>query len=223
MSSDSISIIEHLQQWGACDISSMQAFCSLCVADGLSKLNYPNGGFLEGLVMQLPQFQAGQAKIVGQAFAVKFVPKSDISAPKLQGNSPLPHVNAVYGGLKTLRAQKLKAAGVVIDGRVRDLGEHQALNFPLFARSVGTTAGGEVCRPSEVNVPVRLNSSDQDAWIYAGDYIIAVMNGVVRLPHELAEQVLDIIPAIAEADAKCAEAIKDGMSVHQAFKEFRGR
>ena len=138
-------------------------------------------------------------------------------------SQPLPHVNAVYGGLMTLRAQALKAAGVVIDGRVRDLGEHRDLNFPLFARSVGTTAGGEVCRPSEVNVPVRLNSSDQDAWINAGDYIIADLNGVVRLPQELAEHVLDLIPDIADADAKCAEAIKGGMSVQQAFKEFRGR
>lgn len=138
-------------------------------------------------------------------------------------SQPLPQVNAVYGGLMTLRAQALKAAGVVIDGRVRDLGEHRALKFPLFAKSVGTTAGGEVCRPSEVNIPVRLISDNQDAWVAPGDYIIADLNGVVRLPQELAEQVLDLIPAIAEADAKCAEAIRAGQTVQAAFKEFRGR
>ena len=69
-------------------------------------------------------------------------------------SQPLPHINAVYGGLMTLRAKTLNAAGVVIDGRVRDLNEHCALRFPLFARAVGTTPGEEVCRPSEVNVPV---------------------------------------------------------------------
>ncbi|KAJ6012641.1 ribonuclease E inhibitor RraA/Dimethylmenaquinone methyltransferase [Penicillium canescens] len=226
MSSDPKVIIERLQKWGACD-----------VADGLSKLKYPNGGFLEGLTMFSPRFQAAGTKIVGQAFTVMFVPKSDESAPKVQGNyidqvptggvvfisQPLPHVNAVYGGLMTLRAQALKAAGVVIDGRVRDLGEHRALNFPLFAKSVGTSAGGEVCRPSAVNVPVRLNSENQDAWIQPGDYIIADMNGVVRLPQELAEQVLDLIPAIAEADVKCAEGIKAGRTVAEVFREFRGR
>ena len=123
----------------------------------------------------------------------------------------------------TLRAQALKAAGAVIDGRVRDLGEHRALNFPLFAKSVGTAAGGEVCRPSEVNVPVRLNSDNQDAWIAPGDFIIADLNGVVRLPQELAEQVLQLIPAIAEADVKCAEAIKAGRTAKATFEEFRGR
>lgn len=36
--------------------------------------------------MYSPEFQAGETKIIGQAFTVKFVPKSDESAPKLQGN-----------------------------------------------------------------------------------------------------------------------------------------
>lgn len=155
-------------------------------------------------------------------------------------SQPPPQVNAVYGGLMSLRARALGAAGVVIDGRVRDLGEHRALNFPvrsffnfvywvktdyiqLFAKALGTTAGGEVCRPSEVNVPVRLHSDLQDAWIQPGDYIIGDLNGVVRLPQELAEQVLEVIPAIAEADAKCAEGIKAGRTVQKVFKEFRTR
>jgi len=46
-------------------------------------------------------------------------------------SQPLPHVNAVYGGLMSLRAQHLGAAGVIIDGRVRDLQEHRNLNFPV--------------------------------------------------------------------------------------------
>jgi len=123
----------------------------------------------------------------------------------------------------TLRAQALNAAGVVIDGRVRDINEHRSLNFPLFAKSVGTTAGGEVCRPSEMNVAVRLNSDNQDAWINPGDYIVADCNGVVRIPQELVEQVLEVIPAIADADSKCAEGIKAGRSVQDVFKEYRGR
>ena len=138
-------------------------------------------------------------------------------------SQPPPQVNAVYGGLMTLRAQALNAAGVVIDGRVRDINEHRSLKFPLFAKSVGTTAGGEVCRPSEVNVPVRLHSDNQDAWISAGDYIVADANGVVRIPQELVEKVLEAIPAIAAADEKCAEGIKAGRSVQDVFKEYRGR
>lgn len=187
--------------------------------------------------MYSPEFQSGETKLIGQAYTVKFVPKTDEAAPKVQGDyidkipsgavifisQPLPDVNAVYGGLMSLRAKTLNAAGVVIEGRVRDLNEHRALEFPLFSRAVGTTAGGEVCRPSEVNVSVRLNSDVQRAWIQPGDYIIADLNGVVRLPEELAERVLDAIPGIVEADEKCAEGIRGGRTVEEVSKEFRGR
>lgn len=95
----------------------------------------------------------------------------------------------------------------------------------MFARGVGTTAGGEVCRPSEINVPVELVSDFQTAGttISPGDYIIADIDGVVCCPKELVEKVLEAIPAIASADALCAEAIKNGMSVQEAFGKFRGK
>ncbi|KAF7532984.1 hypothetical protein G7054_g7469 [Neopestalotiopsis clavispora] len=226
MSSDTASIIERLQKWSSCD-----------VADGLSKLGHVHGGFLEGLTMYSPHFQNGPTRIIGPAMTVKFAPKSDQKAPKLQGNyidqlpkgavvfisQPAPHINACYGGLMSLRAKYLDAAGVIIDGRLRDLQEHQDIKFPVFARGVGTTAGGAVCFPSELNVPVSLQSSIQEATVQPGDFIIADQDGVVCLPAELAEKVLDVIPAIASADEKCAKAIKEGMSVQEAFAMYRGK
>ena len=56
------------------------------VSDALSKLGHAHGGFLEGLVMRSPEYQAGPTKIVGPVFTVKFAPKTDATAPKLQGN-----------------------------------------------------------------------------------------------------------------------------------------
>jgi regulator of RNase E activity RraA len=68
-----------------------------------------------------------------------------------------------------------------------------------------------------------LQSSIQEATINPNDYIIADKDGVVVLPAGLAEQVLEIIPKVVSADDKCAEAIKGGMSVEQAFATFRGK
>jgi regulator of RNase E activity RraA len=56
------------------------------VADGLSKIKQPYGGYLEGLVMYAPKLQEGDTKVVGQAFTVKFVPKLDKEAPSLSGH-----------------------------------------------------------------------------------------------------------------------------------------
>jgi regulator of RNase E activity RraA len=93
----------------------------------------------------------------------------------------------------------------------------------MFARKVGTTAGGAVCFPSEIDVPVTLQSPIQKATINPGDYIIADLDGVVCLPAGLAEKVLDIIPGIVAADKKCAGAIRGGMTVQAAFSTYRGK
>lgn len=72
-------------------------------------------------------------------------------------------------------------------------------------------------------MPVKLSSTIQDVTIKPGDYIIADLDGVVCLPSALAENCLAVIPAIADADARCAKAIKEGMSVEEAFKTYRSK
>lgn len=51
-------------------------------------------------------------------------------------SQPLPHTNAVFGGLMALRAQQVGAVGTVIDGRLRDLQEHRDLGFPVSKPSL---------------------------------------------------------------------------------------
>ena len=48
------------------------------------------------------------------------------------------------------RARYSGAVGTIVDGRVRDLQEHRALDYPVFAREIGTTAPQEVVRVSAV-------------------------------------------------------------------------
>jgi regulator of RNase E activity RraA len=74
-----------------------------------------------------------------------------------------------------------------------------------------------------VNVPVRLNSDDQDAWVYPGDYIIADLDGVVCIPAKLAAQTVELAAKIVARDERCAEDIRSGRSVQETFKEHRGK
>ena len=80
-----------------------------------------------------------------------------------------------------------------------------------------------MCRASQVNVPIKLNTIHQDVTISPGDFIVADLNGVVYLPRELADQVLDAIPGKVATDEKCAAGIRNGRSVQEVFEEFRGR
>ena len=54
------------------------------MADGLVKLGHAHGGFLEGLTLYSPEFQTGPHKLVGRAFTVKFVAKSDTTSAALE-------------------------------------------------------------------------------------------------------------------------------------------
>lgn len=63
----------------------------------------------------------------------------------------------------------------------------------VFARDVGTAPPAELLKVAAVNVPVKLQTDEQDMEIRPGDYLIADVNGVVVLPIELAEKALPLM------------------------------
>ncbi|KAG8624702.1 hypothetical protein KVT40_007769 [Elsinoe batatas] len=206
------------------------------VADALQKLKVPHGGFLSGLTMWSPERQNGPTRIVGPAYTVKYVLNEDEDKSKPSEHyidtipsgsvvfisAPPNIVNAVYGGLMATRAQYSGAAGTIVDGRIRDLQEHRDLNYPVYARDVGTSAPAEVVRVSAINVPVALHSPGQETTINPGDILIADLDGVVCIPAHLADQLRELMESQAAADEKIAEEIKKGMKFAEASKKHRG-
>ncbi|OCF31427.1 hypothetical protein I316_06829 [Kwoniella heveanensis BCC8398] len=223
-------------------VTALKPYASCDVADALTRLKHKGGGFLPGIVMHSPQYQEGDAKIVGPAHTVKFRHNADKGfAPQIEGHyidkTPSDHVlflappanitNAVYGEIMSARLQRLGAVGTVIAGRLRDANEQRQMNWPVFARGVGTTAGGDACFPSEMGVAVELEHTEGGKvfknTINPGDIIIADANGVVAIPHGLAEKVVEIVPQLVKADQACLKDVLDGRSVTETFKDHRGR
>lgn len=91
----------------------------------------------------------------------------------------------------------------------------------IFARDVGTAPPGELLKVVGVNVPVTLQTDEQEMTIRPGDYLIGDINGVVVLPKELAEQAVPLMAKQVEADSKMAVAIAKGMSFTEASKLYR--
>lgn len=95
--------------------------------------------------MWSPSYRSGSCKIAGQAVTVKMVGSSDKDSPSPsqhfvdsnQGDKimyiqqPKGLYSACWGGLMSTRAKYLGAQGVVIDGRIRDVGEHIEMQFPV--------------------------------------------------------------------------------------------
>lgn len=170
---------------------------------------------------------------------------SDKSAPKLSSHfvdtatpgsvvvvdAPPQAKNAVWGGLMTAGAQARGAVGVIISGRCRDLAEHRAADFPVFARGHSTVGQSPFVRPSGVNVTLTIHPKDTgdgaDAFapviVTPGDWIIADEDGVVCVPVDMVDKVVELAKKGQEIDAKCMADIKAGKSIQASFKEHRGK
>lgn len=132
------------------------------------------------------------------------------------------------------RAAYLGAAGVVIDGRFRDIKEIQDLGLPartkypifdlkltneqLFARQNSILGSNTFTRASELNIPLQVKA---DLWISPGDFLVGDQDGVVVVPPSLVDQVVQLCQERNEIDDKTMKALKAGEKIGHAIKMFR--
>ncbi|KUJ12404.1 RraA-like protein [Mollisia scopiformis] len=194
-------------------IKSLRPFASCDIGDALVKLKYPFGGFLDGISMWSPERQGHlsgkvSAATIGEAVTVKIM---YIQQPKDM-------YSACFGGLMGLRSKTLGAAGVVVDGRFRDVQEIQELGLPLYARGISILGSNTFTRASEINIPLQFKG---DLWIHPGDILVGDHDGVVVVPPSLVEQVVALCSERKEIDDKTMKALRDGMPMGEALKTFR--
>lgn len=128
----------------------------------------------------------------------------------------------------TAGAKSRGCLGVVISGRARDITEHLQSDFPVFARSHSTLGQSPFTRPSEVNVPIAiypqpLTTTFPPVSVTPGDLIIADCDGVVCVPQQLMDKVVELAARGKEIDAKCMEDIQEGNSIQDTFRKWRGK
>jgi regulator of RNase E activity RraA len=164
---------------------------------------------------------ARDMRLAGPAFTVRCYPGATWALEQAVELAPPGSVLAVDGGaspdvilmgaLMSTRAQARGIAGAVLDAAVRDIDDIIDLGFPMFSRYVCPRAGtfdkiGEwetiICIG---RVPVR-----------PGDWIVADSTGVVVVPFEIRQRVLDEARRIAQKEAKLQPLLRDGKSFSEA-------
>ena len=114
-------------------------------------------------------------------------------------------MNAVLGGLVSMKAKVRQIAGFIVDGYIRDLPEILPLDFPVFAR--GSTAVGPLHRgPGEVNYPICCGGVVTNP----GDLVVADQFGIVILPREYAEVICDRLVANKQRSKDYLAGVKQG-------------
>lgn len=121
-----------------------------------------------------------------------------------------------WGGIAAFAAKKKKIAGTVVDGAVRDIDEFNEYDYPVYARGrTVITARGRLIEES-TNEMVNF----QGVQVRPGDIVLADESGVVFIPIELLDRVLENAEKLHEKEAAMIRYIDEGMSLPEAGAKF---
>jgi regulator of RNase E activity RraA len=127
--------------------------------------------------------------------------------------------SACFGGLMATRLKTLGAAGVVVDGRFRDIQEIQELGLPLFARGNSILGSNTFTKASQLNVPLQFRG---DLWVNPGDILAGDSDGVVVIPPSLVDQVVQLCQERKGIDEKTTQDLHHGAEMGPTIRKHRG-
>ncbi len=154
-------------------------------------------------------------KIIGTAFTVKtragdnlMVHKAiDIASPGdvIVVDAGGDMTQAIIGEIMMRLAAKKGIAGFVIDGAIRDSAAFKEKDYPCFAKGY-THRGPYKEGPGEINVPVTVCNM----IIHPGDIIVGDEDGVISIPLNQAEEILELAKAQIRKEHLTFEEIENG-------------
>ena len=123
----------------------------------------------------------------------------------------------VGGDLLTEIAHRRGLAGTVINGICRDVALCLKLGYPIFSRDHWMRTGKDRVQVEATNIPVNIG----EARVQPGDIVRGDADGVIVIPREHEDAVLDAAEAIHDAEEAIREACRDGMRLDEARKQFK--
>src|SRR5690625_1913382 len=155
------------------------------------------------------------AKLCGPAVTVLLQPSDNwmlhVAAEQLQAGDVVVAACTTesdagfFGELLATSFRARGGVGLVIDGGVRDVSELEAMDFPVFAKTIH--ARGTVKETlGSVNVPVNCAS----ATVHPGDVVVGDADGVVVVPRDRVAAVADASQARETKEAGVRERLAAG-------------
>lgn len=123
---------------------------------------------------------------------------------------------STWGGIASFAALKRGVAGLVVDGGVRDLDEIREFNFPVFSRYVVPTSGKGRVKILSMNTVIKIDG----VRVRPGDIIVGDGTGIVCIPIEVAEEVLNKAKKMDEQDKQATEEIRRGLTFTEALRKY---
>lgn len=122
-----------------------------------------------------------------------------------------------FGGVAAFTSVTRGLVGAVIDGATRDVEELRELGFPVFARGVIQQSIRNRCAFGGAGLEVELGG----VRVRPGDFVAADENGVVVIPAERAQAVLELAREFLATEEQVKDAIAGGLDPVRAHEQVR--
>ena len=109
--------------------------------------------------------------------------------------------------------QKRGGEGVLLDGYARDLKALKKMKFPLFYKGRDPRTSKGRCEINECQVQVTLGG----VTIHPGDYIFGDLDGVVVIPKDSVDEILEDSFLTVEKENSVREKLQDGVSLQEVY------
>jgi regulator of RNase E activity RraA len=123
---------------------------------------------------------------------------------------------AAWGEILTATARLRGAAGAVLHGYHRDTWKVLAQDWPVFSHG----SYGQDASIRSVVTDVRVRIEIEGVVVEPGDLIVGDVDGVVVVPREIEDEVLERSFEKASAENLVLHAIRDGLSSTEAFARY---
>ena len=122
----------------------------------------------------------------------------------------------VWGDILTWVAHRRGIAGTVVDGACRDTQLPRELAYPLFSRSYSMRTGKDRVQVEGINVAVNIG----EARVSPGDILRGDADGVLVIPREHEDAVLEAAEEIDEVERRIRDAINEGKTLKEARQQL---
>lgn len=123
----------------------------------------------------------------------------------------------VWGDILTEIAHRRGIAGTVIDGICRDVALCLDLGYPIYSKDHWMRTGKDRVQVEATGIPVNIG----DARVAPGDIVRGDADGVLVIPKEHEQRVLDTAEAVEQAEERIRAAVRGGMRLDDARKQFK--
>ena len=163
-------------------------------------------------------------RVAGPAFTVHSPPDDNLWIHRAMAVARPGEVLVVYTGglyeagywgeIMSTGAKAARLGGLVIDACVRDSALLEGIGFPVFARGLSVRGTNKDSgAQGSLNRPVLIG----DVVIAAGDLIVGDRDGVVAIPRQRAEEVLDLSRAREKNEEVILSRLRAGENTLQVY------